>query len=210
MSQRLPCSRFLTVRPGQLPGATPGAGISAHSAPRRPSARSTPALLALAPHPASRPPALHTPGRLAPLLQQCVSNLPRNSPPRWVFLPGVISFASGPQRPGACNPGAPSEVLRLQGTVCFLPASACFLQAPGPASGAVFFLLQSPAPPHTWSAFCFCGGERGPHGARARGSGSAGEVPAGFLGETGLLWLRGEWKRREGQEFAPTRSGQIS
>ena len=198
------------MRPGQLPGATPGAGISAHSAPRRPSARSTPALLALAPHPACRPPALHTPGRLAPLLQQCVSNLPRNSPPRWVFLPGVISFASGPQRPGACNPGAPSEVLRLQGTVCFLPASACFLQAPGPASGAVFFLLQSPAPPHTWSAFCFCGGERGPHGARARGSGSAGEVPAGFLGETGLLWLRGEWKRREGQEFAPTRSGQIS
>lgn len=30
--------------------------------------------------------------------------------------------------------------------------------------------------------------------------------PEGFLGETGLLWLRGEWKRREGQEFALARS----
>lgn len=209
MSQRLPCSRFLTVRPGQLPGATPGAGISAHkhSAPRRPSAPSTPALLALAPHPASRPPALHTPGRLAPLLQQCVSNLPRSSPPRWVFLPGVISFASGPQRRGVCNPEAPSEVLRLQGTVCFPP---CLRLLPsgaraGPLSGLFLPPLSSPAS----HVVCFLRG-RERAGARARGSGSAGEVPAGFLGETGLLWLRGEWKRREGQEFAPTRSGQIS
>ena len=42
--------------------------------------------------------------------------------------------------------------------------------------------------------------------ARAGDSRSACEQSAGFLGETGLLWLPGEWKRREGKEFALARS----
>lgn len=165
-------------------------------------------MLALAPHPASRPPALHTPGRLAPLLQQCVSNLPRNSPPRSVFLPGVISFASGPQCPRVCNPEAHTEVIRLQGTVCFPPCLRLFPSGARASQLSGLFLtpFSSPAS-HVVCFLLRVGGEvRGEMHSRAGDSRSACEQSAGFLGETGLLWLPGEWKRREGKEFALARS----
>lgn len=111
LSQGFCCSRFLTVRPRQLPGATPGAGISAHkqsiicspsSAPPgrwpRPHAQH-PASLPV--HPLG-PPALppsHPLGPPAPppqLLQQCVSNLPHAA---------FSSLAESASPPGLCLHG---------------------------------------------------------------------------------------------------------
>ena len=100
LSQGFCCSRFLTVRPRQLPGATPGAGISAHKQSIICSPSSAPPGRWPRPHaqhPASLPVhPLGPPARPPLLLQQCVSNLPHAA---------FSSLAESASPPGLCLHG---------------------------------------------------------------------------------------------------------
>lgn len=98
--QSLCCSRFLTVRPQQLPGATLGAGLSVHkqsimrptSVPSRGSSATPPA-----PPPASGPAASHSLAAAPP--PHKVFLICRGAVTRSAFLPGLISFAPRSQVP---------------------------------------------------------------------------------------------------------------
>lgn len=95
----------------------------------------------------------------------------------------------------------------MQGTVCFPPCLRLFPSGARARQLSGLFLTPFSSPASHVVCFLLAGGEvRGEMRARAGDSRSACEQSAGFLGETGLLWLPGEWKRREGQEFALARS----
>lgn len=173
LSQGFCCSRFLTVRPRQLPGATPGAGISAHKQSIICSPSSAPPGRWPRPHaqhPASLPVhPLGPPARPPYFCNNVFLICPTLPSPAW---PNQLRL-----RASACT-----EVIRLPGTVC-LPPCPCLFSA----SRVVFLLLGLTLPSHV--VCLWVGAAR----RRARRS------PRLACHREARLLLWGEWRRKAGR-----------